>query len=129
MKRLLILSAAISLWLMAPTAKAQGGACVALNNSSAGCSCNGRFVTVTIKICSTLHDLNRCNDTCDLVTCCSTAPTVRFVSACQDASCNGPKLPVALKGVPDCQQLYLRNCRGQYVASRNIGSRAQSGGD
>jgi hypothetical protein len=107
--------------MIGPLAKAQTtGPCVVLEDSTAHCQCNGFPQTVLVKQCGILRDLNHCYQF-GYVVCCSN-PLIQFPTYVLGDPCTGPKLPTALKGLPEGQQVYMRNCRGLYVASRVQGS-------
>lgn len=114
--------------MIAPLAKAQStGPCVYLNTVSTRCVCGGGTIYVTYHTCGVENLELHCYQV-GWVYCCQN-PVIKYADSTLGDPCNGPKLPTALKGLPQGQQVYMRNCRGLYVASRVERSQPIATGD
>jgi hypothetical protein len=101
--------------IIAPLIKAQSsGLCIVTYSTSASCRCGGVSHSVPVTTCGIETSKTHCYSG-GSVQCCA-YPLIRFETYSSGDPCGGPKIPVALQGLGEGQVVYMRNCRGLYVA-------------
>jgi hypothetical protein len=127
-KLLFYVNIGLLILLSTPIAKAQQdtGPCAEVENRDESCICNGFHNTVFIQGCGGAFD-QHCSPSITVICCLN--PRITFQTHTQGNDCSGPRTPIALKGLPEGQQVYVRNCNGLYIASLVHHSKAAASGD
>lgn len=127
-KLLFYVNMGLLILLSTPIAKAQQdtGPCAEVVNTQQMCICNGIHNTVLLQGCGGVSD-QHCSPSATVVCCLN--PLITFQTRTQGNLCRGPEGPTALKGLPEGQQVYVRNCNGLYIASLVHHSKATASGD
>ena len=97
-----------------PVMKAQDtGPCSEVTLQDRTCDCDGFKNTVIIQACDGAYD-QHCSPSYTQI-CCLT-PRITFPTNTQGNDCSGPRIAAALNGLPEGQEVYVRNCNGLYIA-------------
>ena len=117
----------LAIMTIAPSTKAQDtGPCDELVSENAPCTCNGIHNTVFVQNCGNPSDFH-CSPSIRVACCLN--PLITFLTHTEGNACNGPRVLSALKGLPEGQQVYIRNCKGLYIAVLVHHSEATASGD
>jgi hypothetical protein len=113
--------------LSTPIAKAQDTALALWSRITNGnCTCNGIHDSVPIHGCGAESD-QHCSPSGSVICCLN--PLISFQDHSLGNFCSGPRTPIALNGLPEGQQVYVRNCHGPFIAILVHHSRAAASGD